>query len=364
MLKKFFRRNKEKEEIIDQEEEEKIEEEIEDSEEENIEEIIEEDENTPEEEKLEEEKLGIFSKFKKGLTKTRDGIMGKVDNVLKSYRKIDEELFEDLEEILIMADIGVETSLNIIEDVKDKVRERKLTEVNDIKGLLKEEMQEILDSNEKGSKLNIDNPPSIILVVGVNGAGKTTTIGKLSAKFRNEGKKVIIAAGDTFRAAAIEQLEEWANRSNVDIIAHAEGADPGAVIFDGIQSAKAKKADILICDTAGRLHNRKNLMNELSKIFRIVDREFPEASREVLLVVDATTGQNAIQQAKIFKEACDITGIVLTKLDGTAKGGVVIGVQSEVDVPVKLVGVGEGIDDLQEFDSKSFVDAIFGEDEI
>ena len=289
--------------------------------------------------------------------------MGKVDGVLKSYRKIDEELFEDLEEVLIMADIGAETSMNIIEDVQDKVKERKLTEVEDIKGLLKEEMQSILDSDGIDSKLNVDKSPSIVLVVGVNGAGKTTTIGKLSHRLKNEGKKVIIAAGDTFRAAAIEQLEEWANRSGVDIVSHSEGSDPAAVIYDGIQSAKAKKADVLICDTAGRLHNKKNLMNELSKIFRVVDREFSEAEKEVLLVVDATTGQNAIQQARTFKEACDITGIVLTKLDGTAKGGVVIGVQSAVRVPVKLVGVGEGIDDLQDFNSKAFVDAIFGEDE-
>ena len=289
--------------------------------------------------------------------------MGKVDGVLKSYRKIDEELFEDLEEVLIMADIGAETSMNIIEDVQDKVKERKLTEVEDIKGLLKEEMQSILDSDGIDSKLNVNKSPSIVLVVGVNGAGKTTTIGKLSHRLKNEGKKVIIAAGDTFRAAAIEQLEEWANRSGVDIVSHSEGSDPAAVIYDGIQSAKAKKADVLICDTAGRLHNKKNLMNELSKIFRVVDREFSEAEKEVLLVVDATTGQNAIQQARTFKEACDITGIVLTKLDGTAKGGVVIGVQSAVRVPVKLVGVGEGIDDLQDFNSKAFVDAIFGEDE-
>lgn len=313
------------------------------------------------EEEIVGENKGLFGRLKKGLVKTRDGIMGKVDNVLKSYRKIDEELFEDLEEVLIMADVGVESSLNIIENVKDKVKEKKVTEVEDIKGLLKEEMQLVLDSESGSTKLNIQKSPSIILVVGVNGAGKTTTIGKLSHKLKRDGKHVIIAAGDTFRAAAIEQLEEWANRSGVEIVSHQEGSDPAAVIYDGIQSAKAKKADVLICDTAGRLHNKKNLMNELNKIFRVVEKEFPEAEKEVLLVVDATTGQNAIQQAKTFKEACDITGIVLTKLDGTAKGGVVIGVQSEVKVPVKLVGVGEGIDDLQEFDSKTFVDAIFGD---
>ncbi len=314
------------------------------------------------EEEIVGEKKSLFGRLKKGLVKTRDGIMGKVDNVLKSYRKIDEELFEDLEEVLIMADVGVEPSLNIIENVKDKVREKKITEVEDIKGLLKEEMQSVLDSEPGTSKLNIEKSPSIILVVGVNGAGKTTTIGKLSYKLKQDGKHVIIAAGDTFRAAAIEQLEEWANRSGVEIVSHQEGSDPAAVIYDGIQSAKAKKADVLICDTAGRLHNKKNLMNELNKIFRVVEKEYPEAEKEVLLVVDATTGQNAIQQAKTFKEACDITGIVLTKLDGTAKGGVVIGVQSEVKVPVKLVGVGEGIDDLQEFDSRTFVDAIFGDE--
>lgn len=313
------------------------------------------------EESIGDKKQSLFKRLKEGLLKTRSGIMNKVDDVLKSYRKIDEELFEDLEEVLITADIGVETSLKIIEEVKDKVRLRKITEVDEIKGLLKEEMKEILASSKYSSKLDLEPSPSIILVVGVNGAGKTTTIGKLSAKLKRDGKKVLIAAGDTFRAAAIEQLEEWANRSGVDIVSHQEGADPAAVIYDGIQSAKARKMDVLICDTAGRLHNKKNLMNELSKIFKVVDREYPEAKKEVLLVVDATTGQNAIQQAKVFKEACDITGIVLTKLDGTAKGGVVIGVQSEIGVPVKLVGVGEKIDDLQEFDAESFVDAIFGE---
>lgn len=311
-------------------------------------------------EKVQEAPKGLFGKLKEGLLKTRRGITEKIDGVLKSYRKIDEELFEDLEEVLITADIGVDTSLRIIENVKDKVKSRKITEVDDIKGLLKEEMKEILagDGSEK-SKLNLDKSPSIVLVVGVNGAGKTTTIGKLSSRLKNDGKKVLIAAGDTFRAAAIEQLQEWSNRSGVDIISHSEGADPAAVIFDGIQSAKARKMDVLICDTAGRLHNKKNLMNELSKIFKIVDREYPEANKEVLLVVDATTGQNAVQQAKVFKEACDITGIVLTKLDGTAKGGIVLAVQSEIKVPVKLVGVGEKLEDLQDFNPDEFVEAIF-----
>lgn len=302
---------------------------------------------------------GLFGRLKAGLVKTRKGITEKIDGVLKSYRKIDEELFEELEEVLIMADIGVDTSLKIIENVKDKVREQKITEVDSIKGLLKEEMKAILKSGGENSKLDVDSSPTIVLVVGVNGAGKTTTIGKLSSRLKKDGKKVLIAAGDTFRAAAIEQLQEWSNRSGVDIIAHSEGADPAAVIYDGIQSAKARKMDVLICDTAGRLHNKKNLMNELSKIFRIVEREFPEAKKEVLLVVDATTGQNAVQQAKVFKEACDITGIVLTKLDGTAKGGVVLAVQSEIGVPVKLVGVGEKLEDLQDFDPDEFVEAIF-----
>ena len=305
-----------------------------------------------------EEKEGVFKRLKTGLSKTRRGITEKIDLVLSSYRKIDEELFEDLEEVLIMADIGMETTVKIMDAVKEKVKLKKITEVSDIKNIIKDEMKEVL-SKGGDTALNIEPSPSIILVVGVNGAGKTTTIGKLSYKLKNEGKNVLIVAGDTFRAAAIEQLEEWSNRSKVDIISHQEGSDAAAVIFDGIQAAKARNTDVLICDTAGRLHNKKNLMNELNKIFRIVEREYPEARKEVLLVVDATTGQNAILQAKTFKEACDITGIVLTKLDGTAKGGVVIGLQSEMQIPVKLVGVGEKIDDLQVFDPDSFVDAIF-----
>lgn len=307
-----------------------------------------------------EKKEGFFKRLKTGLSKTKKGITEKVDMVLSSYRKIDEELFEDLEEVLIMADIGVETTLKIIESVKEKVKLKKVTEVADIKVLLKEEMKEVLLSGGD-TKLNLEPSPAIMLVVGVNGAGKTTTIGKLSARLKSEGKSVLMVAGDTFRAAAIEQLGEWSKRSGVDIISHQEGSDAAAVIFDGIQAAKARKTDVLICDTAGRLHNKKNLMNELNKIFRIVEREYPEARKEVLLVVDATTGQNAILQAKTFKEACDITGIALTKLDGTAKGGVVIGLQSELQVPVKLVGVGEQIDDLQDFNADDFVNAIFDE---
>lgn len=305
-----------------------------------------------------EEKEGFFKRLKTGLSKTRRGITEKIDLVLSSYRKIDEELFEDLEEVLIMADIGVETTVKIMDAVKEKVKLKKITEVKDIKNLIKDEMKQVL-SQGGDTSLNIEPSPAIVLVVGVNGAGKTTTIGKLSDKLKKDGKSVLIVAGDTFRAAAIEQLEEWSKRSMVDIIAHQEGSDAAAVIFDGIQAAKARNTDVLICDTAGRLHNKKNLMNELNKIFRIVEREYPQARKEVLLVVDATTGQNAILQAKTFKEACDITGIVLTKLDGTAKGGVVIGLQSEMQIPVKLVGVGEKIDDLQDFNADSFVDAIF-----
>ncbi|WP_425449604.1 signal recognition particle-docking protein FtsY [Dethiothermospora halolimnae] len=313
------------------------------------------------EEEPEKKKVSLFGRLKKGLSKTKKGITDKIDGVLKSYRKIDEDLFDDLEEVLITADIGVNTTMRIIDDVKDKVKERKIQDPSEIMELLKEELKEILTEVEDNNSLNLEPSPAIILVVGVNGVGKTTTIGKLSSRLKRDGKKVLIAAGDTFRAAAIEQLEEWSNRAGVDIISHQEGADPAAVIYDGIQAAKSRKSDVLICDTAGRLHNKKNLMNELNKIFRIVDREYSEATKEVLLVVDATTGQNAISQAKVFKEACNVSGIVLTKLDGTAKGGVVLGVQAELNVPVKLVGVGEQIDDLQDFDPNDFVNAIFEE---
>ena len=327
---------------------------------ENKDELEEPSDNRAEPEDIKDEKQGFFSRLKSGLSKTRKGITEKVDSILKSYKKIDDELFEDLEEVLITADVGVSTTMKIIDDVKQKVRDRKISEVGEIRNLLKEELKEILLQGTDNS-LNIKYSPAIILVVGVNGVGKTTTIGKLASRLKASGKKVLIAAGDTFRAAAIEQLTEWSNRSGVEIISHQEGSDPAAVIYDSIQAAKARKTDILICDTAGRLHNKKNLMNELNKIFRVVEKEYPEAEEEVLLVVDATTGQNAVLQAKVFKEACDITGIVLTKLDGTAKGGVVLAVQSELNVPVKLVGVGEGINDLQDFDPNDFVDAIFEE---
>ena len=268
-------------------------------------------------------------------------------------------MFDDLEEILVTADVGINTTMNIIDNLKLRVKEEKIKEPQAVKELLKQEIMEIMNNEDGSNQLNIKPSPAVILVVGVNGVGKTTTIGKLAYNLKKEGNKVLIAAGDTFRAAAIEQLEEWGNRAGVDIIAHREGADPAAVIYDGIQAAKARKTDVLICDTAGRLHNKKNLMNELNKIFRVVEREYPEAKKEVLLVLDATTGQNAISQAKVFKEVTNITGVCLTKLDGTAKGGVVIGLQSELSLPVKLVGVGEGIEDLQEFNPRDFVDAIF-----
>ena len=305
-----------------------------------------------------QKKVNLFERLKQGLTKAKQGITDKIDDVLKSYTKVDEELLEELEEILITADVGVNTTMDIIDKLRDKIKENKITEPAGVKAELKNIIEEIL-TNEN-STLNVEKSPTIILMVGVNGVGKTTTIGKLANRYKQEGKKILLAAGDTFRAAAIEQLEVWAGRSNVDIIKHQEGADPGAVVFDAIKAAKARKVDLLICDTAGRLHNKANLMNELGKVFKIVDREFPEANKEVLLVVDATTGQNAVVQAKTFKEVADITGIVLTKLDGTAKGGVVLAVKSEVDVPVKLIGVGEKVEDLQDFDAKAFSEALFG----
>lgn len=303
-------------------------------------------------------KVGLFDKLKQGLTKAKQGITDKIDEVLKSYTKVGEELLEELEEILITADVGVNTTMDIIDKLRDKIKEKGITNPMDVRDELKSIVEDILCS--ENSQLDTDHSPTIILMVGVNGVGKTTTIGKLAYKYKKEGKKVLLAAGDTFRAAAAEQLEIWAKRSNVDIIKHQEGADPGAVVFDAIKAAKARNTDLLICDTAGRLHNKANLMNELGKVFKIVDREFPEAKKEVLLVVDATTGQNAVVQAKTFKEVANITGIVLTKLDGTAKGGVVLAVKSEVDVPVKLIGVGEKVEDLQNFDAKLFSEALFG----
>ena len=311
-----------------------------------------------ESEEVLEKKVNLFDRLKEGLTKAKQGITDRIDDVLKSYTKVDEDLLEELEEILITADVGVNTTMNIIDSLRNNIKSKGITDPLAVREELKLIVEEIL-TNEN-SKLDVETSPTIILMVGVNGVGKTTTIGKLANRYKQEGKKVLLAAGDTFRAAAIEQLEVWSTRSNVDIIKHQEGADPGAVIFDAIKAAKARKVDLLICDTAGRLHNKTNLMNELGKVFKIVDKEFKEAKKEVLLVVDATTGQNAVSQAKTFKEVADITGIVLTKLDGTAKGGVVLAVKSEVDVPVKLIGVGEKVEDLQDFDAKAFSDALFG----
>ena len=335
--------------IETQEKQDEIEE-SEDTVENQIDDDVEEEEEKP-------KKVSLFDRLKQGLTKAKQGITDRIDEVLKAYTKVDEELLEDLEEVLITADVGVNTTMDIIEKLEDVIRTKKITDPQDVREELKLIIEDILSKDD--TKLDVSHSPTIILMVGVNGVGKTTTIGKLAHRYKSEGKKVLLAAGDTFRAAAIDQLEVWANRCNVDIIKHQEGADPGAVIFDAIKASKARGVDVLICDTAGRLHNKSNLMNELGKVFKIVDREYPEAKKEVLLVVDATTGQNAVSQAKSFKEVCDITGLALTKLDGTAKGGVILAVKSEVDVPVKLIGVGEKMEDLQDFDSKSFVDALF-----
>jgi len=301
--------------------------------------------------------MSFFQKLKEGLEKTRKGIMEKVDQVLVSFGKIDDDLFDELEEVLIASDVGVDTTLKIIENIKKKVKERKLTNPIEVKNLLKEEIKNILSGGN--NTLDLSGSPSVIVVIGVNGVGKTTSIGKIANLLKRNGKKVILAAGDTFRAAAIDQLEIWAQRAGVDIIKQSEGSDPAAVVYDAIQAAKSRKADVLICDTAGRLHTKKNLMEELKKISRVIERELPYAPKEVLLVLDATTGQNAISQAKTFKEAAEITGIVLTKLDGTAKGGIVIAIKSELGIPVKLVGVGEKIDDLQFFDAEEYTEALF-----
>jgi fused signal recognition particle receptor len=301
--------------------------------------------------------MGFFDRLKEGLQKTRKSITEKIDQVLVSFGKVDEELFDELEEILITSDIGIETTMKIIEDLKQKVKERKIVNPLLVKDLLKEEILEILEKG--GNELKLETKPSVLIVIGVNGVGKTTSIGKIANLYKKQGKKVLLAAGDTFRAAAIDQLEIWADRVGTELIMQKEGSDPAAVIFDAAQAAKSRNADLLICDTAGRLHTKKNLMEELKKVSRVLDRELPGADRETLLVLDATTGQNAISQAKTFSETSDITGIVLTKLDGTAKGGIVVAIKSELDIPVKLIGVGEQIDDLQKFNAGEFVDALF-----
>lgn len=300
--------------------------------------------------------MGFFNKIAEGLKKTRDSMMGKVDALLNSFTKIDEDFFDELEESLIMADVGAVTSARICENLRKKVKEEGLSDPSAVKGALKEIIAQMLAGDEA---LNLSTKPSIILVIGVNGVGKTTTIGKLAHNLHEDGKKVLLAAADTFRAAAIDQLQIWADRAGVDLVKHGEGSDPAAVVFDAINAGKARGCDVVICDTAGRLHNKKNLMDELSKIARVIDREAPGSAKEVLLVLDATTGQNALNQAKLFQEAAGLTGIILTKLDGTARGGVVIGIKEELNIPIKYIGVGEQIDDLRPFDSKEFVEALF-----
>lgn len=301
--------------------------------------------------------LSFFSKLKEGLDKTRKGITDKIDDLFNNYGEIDDEMFDELEEILIMADVGMSTSMKIIEKLREELKIRKVKDSREIKSVFKDVIEMILNENNN-VPFSVGNEPTIIMVIGVNGVGKTTSIGKIAHSLKSEGKKVLIAAGDTFRAAAIDQLKIWGDRVGVNVIHQSEGSDPAAVIFDAVQAAKARNVDVLICDTAGRLHNKVNLMNELSKVFRVIEREFPEAKKEVLLVLDATTGQNAIQQAKVFNEAAEISGIVLTKLDGTAKGGVVLAINSELSIPVKLIGVGEGIEDLQSFNAHDFVEAL------
>lgn len=301
--------------------------------------------------------MGIFSKFRKGLKKTRDeGITAQLDEVMESHETISDELFDELEEVLIMGDVGIPTAERVIRDLKAKIENDKITSVPKVRETMKDIVSGIVWG---GSYLSLRTKPSIILVIGVNGVGKTTTIGKLALRLKKQGRKVILGAADTFRAAAIEQLQVWADRADVELIKHGEGADPASVVFDTIAAGKARGADVIIIDTAGRLHNKKNLMDELNKISRVIQRELPDASKEVLLVLDATTGQNAVNQAKDFKEAAGITGIVLTKLDGTARGGVVLAINNELDVPVKFVGVGEQIDDLQPFDADAFAAGLF-----
>lgn len=306
---------------------------------------------------MSEEKKGFFKKLVSGLTKTRDNIVSGIDSVFSGFSKIDDDFYEEIEEILIMGDIGVSTTTKIIEDLKQRVKENKIKDPAECKELL---INSIKDQMRLGENAyDFETRKSIVLVIGVNGVGKTTSVGKLSGQLKSQGKKVVMAAADTFRAAAIEQLTEWSNRAGVDIIAQQEGSDPAAVIYDAIAASKSRKADVLICDTAGRLHNKKNLMEELKKIDRIIEKEYSDAYRENLVVLDGTTGQNALVQAKQFMECTDITGIILTKMDGTAKGGIAIAIQAELGIPVKYIGIGEQIEDLQKFDADQFVDALF-----
>lgn len=301
--------------------------------------------------------MAFFSKLRESLSKTKNSINDKIENVMKTFSSVDDDLFDELEEALITADLGVNTSMDIIEKLRDAAAEKHIKNSVDLKAELAAILEGIL-TEDSSSKLDIRGLPAVIMVIGVNGVGKTTSIGKLAAMYKKQGKNVVIAAADTFRAAAIEQLEIWAERADVRIIKQQEGSDPAAVIYDAINACKGKYVDVLLCDTAGRLHNKKNLMQELKKIYKILDRELPMSGKEVLLVLDATTGQNAVMQAKEFKEAADITGIILTKLDGTAKGGITFAIKNEYDIPVKLVGVGEGIDDIEPFDAKEFVGGI------
>lgn len=332
-------------------------------EEEAVEETAAEPEAVPEEAPVQEpvkEKKGFFARLKEGLDKTRKNILGGVDTVLGSFTKIDEDLFEELEEALIIADMGVQTTMDIVENLRQRVKKERATDPAVIKDMLIDEIAAILQDGVEEEE-NLPSP-TVMLVIGVNGVGKTTTIGKLSHNFKNEGKSVLLAAADTFRAAAIDQLEVWGQRAGIEVIKHEENADPAAVVFDAVHAARNRKTDLLICDTAGRLHNKKNLMEELRKISRVIEREYPAAHKETYLVLDATTGQNALQQAKVFMEVADITGIILTKLDGTAKGGIVVAIKSELKIPVRYIGVGEGIEDLQKFHAEDFAKALFGEE--
>lgn len=306
---------------------------------------------------MEEKKKGFFSRLVEGLNKTRENIVSGMDSIFSGFSAIDEDFYEELEETLIMGDLGIQTTMSVLDDLRKKVKEQHIKEPAECKQLLIDSIREQMDLGENAYEF--ENRKSVVLVIGVNGVGKTTSVGKLAGQLKDEGKKVILAAADTFRAAAIEQLTEWANRAGVEIIAQQEGSDPAAVIYDAVAAAKSRQADVLICDTAGRLHNKKNLMEELKKINSIIDKEYPDAYRETLVVLDGTTGQNAMAQAKQFMEVADITGIILTKLDGTAKGGIAVAIQSELGIPVKYVGVGEKIDDLQKFNSQDFVTALF-----
>lgn len=307
------------------------------------------------------ENKGFFKRLVAGLSKTRNSIVNSIDSVFSAFSSIDEDLYEELEEILITSDIGVKTTMEILDNLRDEVKEKHIKEPSELRELLIQNLTNAMNIGE--NEYDFENKKSIILVIGVNGVGKTTTIGKLAGQYKSQGKKVVLAAADTFRAAASEQLVTWANRAGVDIVSSNEGADPGSVIFDAIASGKSKDADLIICDTAGRLHNKKNLMEELKKLDRIISKEYGDAHRENFIVLDATTGQNALEQAKQFKEVAEITGVILTKMDGTAKGGIAIAIQSELGIPVKFIGVGESIEDLQKFDSEKFIQALFTKDE-